>query len=93
MSPGDGGARAVRRAARAAARRGADRARIGVRDGRRGRRGHASTWRESAPSDDLERAVVVAVPVVRVVQVTVDEIVDVVAMRDRLVPAVGAVGV
>ena len=38
-----------------------------------------------------KRAVVVAVVPVRVVQVTVDEIVDVIAMRHRLVPATGAV--
>jgi hypothetical protein len=39
----------------------------------------------------IERTVVVAVIAVRMMQVPVDEIVDVVAVRHRLVPAAGAV--
>ena len=44
-------------------------------------------------SDDLERPVVVAVVPVRVVQVTVDQVVHVVPVLDGLVAAVGAMGV
>ncbi len=43
--------------------------------------------------DDLERAVVVAVPVVRMVQVAVHEVVDVIPVRHGLVPTAGAVDV
>lgn len=44
-----------------------------------------------ASSGDRDAPVVVAVPVVRVVQVARDEIVDVIAVRQRLVPATLAV--
>jgi hypothetical protein len=42
-------------------------------------------------SRGLERAVVVAVVAVRVMQVAVDQVVDVITVRHRLVPAAGAV--
>ena len=41
--------------------------------------------------DDFERAVIVAVIAVRVVQVAVDEVVDMIAVGHRLMPAAGAV--
>ena len=56
--------------------------------------GGAPCWtrgRSSDLGDDLDRAVVIAVLAMRMVQVPVDEVVDVVAMRDRGVTAIGAV--
>ena len=44
-------------------------------------------------SDQFDRAVVVAVVAVRVVQVAIDEVIDVVAMWHRFVAAAGAVDV
>lgn len=49
--------------------------------------------RQLALADDLQRTVVIAVSVVRMVQVTVDEVVDVVTVRHRLVAAVRSVDV
>jgi len=57
------------------------------------------SWDAIAPraasprSNHGDRAVVVAVAVVRVVQVTIDEVVDVIPVRHRFVPATGAVDV
>jgi hypothetical protein len=48
-------------------------------------------WRGAHGSRQLQLAVVVAVRVVRMVQVAVDEIVDVVPVRHRLMSAAGAV--
>jgi hypothetical protein len=42
-------------------------------------------------SGDLQRAVVVAVIAVRMVQMTVDQVIHVVTMRHRFVPAAGTV--
>jgi hypothetical protein len=44
-------------------------------------------------ADDLERAVVVAMVAMRVVQPAIDEVVDVVAMRHGFMPAAGTVDV
>jgi hypothetical protein len=62
----------------------------------------AASARFTGPSRSLKRAVIVAVPGVRMVQVPADEVVDVIAVRDGVVPAarpvhvtrnVGAAGV
>ena len=42
-------------------------------------------------SDDLELSMVVAVAIVLVVQVAIDKVIDVVAVRDRWMPATRAV--
>lgn len=47
----------------------------------------------SGGSGELNGAVIVAVVAVGVVQVTIDEVVDVVAVRHRLMTAAGAVDV
>lgn len=44
-------------------------------------------------ADDLELPMVVAVPIVLVVQVTIDKVIDMVAVRDRRVSASGSVHV
>jgi hypothetical protein len=49
--------------------------------------------REAASLHQRYRAVIVAVAVVLVVKVTVHDVVDVIAVRNRLVPATGAVNV
>lgn len=47
----------------------------------------------SSGADDLQRAMIVAVVAMRVVQAAIDEVIDMVAMRHGFMPAAGAVNV
>lgn len=49
--------------------------------------------KEKLLANDSERAVVIAVSTVRMVQVTIDQVVNMVSMWNRFVTAVGAVNV